>query len=217
MSTRYEFEKELNKMHNDLLKMGVMIEQSISDTIKAMKNQDIELAKEVIKRDDKIDNMEISMETECIMIIARQQPIASDLRLITSILKIITDLERIADHCADISEYVIKLAKENYKKPLVHIPLMADKVKEMVKETIDSYIEKNIEKADKVIKEDDIVDQYFYDIIEEIQALMKKDSNFIMQGTYFIFIVKYLERMADHATNICEWIKYNITGNLKYK
>lgn len=216
MPIRHEFEKELTKMHHHLLKMGVIIEQSIDDTIKALKEQDIELAEEVIHRDDEIDRMEVEMETECIMIIAKQQPIARDLRLITSVLKMITDLERIADHCADISEYVIRLAKEPYKKPLDHIPMMGEQVKKMVKETIDSYIQKDEKKAKKVINDDDIIDEHFDNIVKEIQELMKTDSSFISQGTYFIFIVKYLERMADHATNICEWIVYNITGELKH-
>lgn len=217
MPIRYEFEKELTRMHKELLKMGALIEQSIDDTIKAMKNQDVALAREVIQRDDEIDQMELVMEAECIMLVTRQQPIASDLRLITSVLKIVTDLERIADHCADISEYVIRLSNEPYKKPLEHIPMMAQQVKKMVKDTIDSYVEKNIEKARKVIDDDDIVDKYFEDIVKEIQDLMKIQEDFIIQGTYFIFIIKYLERMADHATNICEWIEYNITGKLKYK
>ncbi|NLM13472.1 MAG: phosphate signaling complex protein PhoU [Epulopiscium sp.] len=217
MPIRYEFEKELTRMHKELLKMGALIEQSIDDTIKAMKNQDVALAREVIQRDDEIDQMELVMEAECIMLVTRQQPIASDLRLIASVLKIVTDLERIADHCADISEYVIRLSNEPYKKPLEHIPMMAQQVKKMVKDTIDSYVEKDIGKARKVIDDDDIVDKYFEDIVKEIQDLMKIQEDFIIQGTYFIFIVKYLERMADHATNICEWIEYNITGKLKHK
>lgn len=217
MPIRYEFEKELTRMHKELLKMGALIEQSIDDTIKAMKNQDVALAREVIQRDDEIDQMELVMEAECIMLVTRQQPIASDLRLIASVLKIVTDLERIADHCADISEYVIRLSNEPYKKPLEHIPMMAQQVKKMVKDTIDSYVEKDIGKARKVIDDDDIVDKYFEDIVKEIQDLMKTQEDFIIQGTYFIFIVKYLERMADHATNICEWIEYTITGKLKHK
>lgn len=217
MPIRYEFEKELTRMHKELLKMGALIEQSIDDTIKAMKNQDVALAREVIQRDDEIDQMELVMEAECIMLVTRQQPIASDLRLIASVLKIVTDLERIADHCADISEYVIRLSNEPYKKPLEHIPMMAQQVKKMVKDTIDSYVEKDIGKARKVIDDDDIVDKYFEDIVKEIQDLMKIQEDFIIQGTYFIFIVKYLERMADHATNICEWIEYTITGKLKHK
>lgn len=215
MPHRYEFERELTVLHRDLLKMGAIIEQSIDDTIQALKSQDIKLAREIILRDDLIDHMEAVIEAECLMIIARQQPIAGDLRMIASVLKIITDLERIADHCADISEYTIKLADEPYKKPLEHIPLMAEQVKKMVKDTIDSYVELDIEKAKKTSRDDDIVDEYFRDIVVEIQELMKLNADFVVQGTYLMFIVKYLERMADHATNICEWIVFHVTGKHK--
>lgn len=215
MPVRYEFEKELKSLHDDLIKMGHIIEQSIDDTIKALKEQDVALAKEVIGRDDVIDNMEMSLEAECLMIIARQQPIARDLRLITSVLKIITDLERIADHCADISKYTIRLAKEPYKKRIEHIPAMAEQVKKMVKNIIESYVEKDIEKAKQVCLEDDIVDRQFEEIILELQGIMQKDQSFVTQGTCFMFITKYLERMADHATNIGEWIIFHITGSHK--
>lgn len=215
MPVRYEFEKELKELHNDLIKMGHIIEQSMDDTITALKEQDVQLAKEVICRDDVIDHMEGSIEAECLMIIARQQPIATDLRLITSVLKIITDLERIADHCTDICEYTIKLADEPYKKPIEHIPMMAEQVKKMMKAVIESYVEKDIEKAKAVCAEDDIVDGYFDEIVAELQEMMQKDQTFIKQGTCFMFIVKYLERMADHATNIGEWIVFHITGRHK--
>jgi phosphate transport system protein len=212
MPIRNEFEKELNKLHKDLIKMGAIIEQSINDTIKALKTKDIELANEVIKKDDIIDEMERRIERECILLIARQQPIASDLRDITSVLKIITDLERIADHCEDISEYTIKLSQEKYIKPLIHIPEMAEKVNKMVKDTIDSYIRKDLELAYEICKRDDEVDKYFDTIIDELIEYMKNDTSVIKQCTDFMFIVKYLERMGDHATNIAEWIIYTITG-----
>ncbi len=212
---RYEFEKALKELHMDVLKMGSIIEQSIDDAILALKKQDVDLAQKVIERDDVIDQMEKDIEAECIMIIARQQPLAGDLRLITSVLKIATDLERIADHCADICEYTIKLSNEPYKKPIEHLPLMAKQVKKMVKATIDSFVEKDIEKIKSICMEDDIVDQQFDEIVEELQGLMQKDTSFVLQGTYFMFIAKYLERMADHATNIGEWLIFNITG--KYK
>lgn len=212
MPIRNEFEKELNKLHKDLIKMGAIIEQSINDTIKALKTKDIELANEVIKKDDIIDEMERRIERECILLIARQQPIASDLRDITSVLKIITDLERIADHCEDISEYTIKLSQEKYIKALIHIPEMAEKVNKMVKDTIDSYIRKDLELAYEICKRDDEVDKYFDTIIDELIEYMKNDTSVIKQCTDFMFIVKYLERMGDHATNIAEWIIYTITG-----
>ncbi|MDF1616197.1 phosphate signaling complex protein PhoU [Petrocella sp. FN5] len=212
MPIRYEFERELNELHRNLVKMGATIEKQIDDMIKAMLNQDVELAREVIKRDDIIDEMERIIEQECIMLIARQQPIASDLRDIASILKIITDLERIADHCEDISKYTIKLSKETYFKPLEDIPKMAYKVKDMIKAVIDSCISKNLARAEEVKAMDDEIDDLFDTIIEELQTYMMKDSTVVKQCTDFMFIVKYLERMGDHATNISEWIAYNITG-----
>jgi phosphate transport system protein len=212
MNTRVKFEKELKGIHNSLLKMGKIIEESIDETIEALVNQDEELAKKIIEKDDIIDKMELDLESECIKIIALQQPIATDLRTIASGLKIITDLERIADHCSDISEYTIKLCKESYKKPLVDIPRMAKQVKKMVVETVESYIDLDVEKAKKMRREDDIVDAYFHDLVEEINDLMREDKEYVYQGTCLLFIIKYLERMADHATNICGWVIYNVTG-----
>ncbi|SHH98840.1 phosphate signaling complex protein PhoU [Clostridium grantii] len=212
MNTRIAFEKELKEIHNGLLKMGKIIEESIDETIEALVNQNEELAKRVIEKDDIIDKMELDLEAECIKIIALQQPIATDLRSIASGLKIITDLERIADHCSDISKYTLKLCKENYRKPLVDIPKMAKQVKKMVGETIESYIDLDVEKAKQIKREDDVVDAYFHDLVEEINEFMKEDKEYIYQGTCLLFIIKYLERMADHATNICGWIIYNVTG-----
>lgn len=212
MPMRHAFEKNLKELHKDLIKMQTIIEKSIDDTIKALKTHDIDLAKVVIDRDDEIDKMELKIEKECLLLIARQQPIATDLRKITSVLKIITDLERIADHCNDISKYTIKLANETYVKPLIHIPQMAEEVKNMIKVTIDSFINQDIELAKTVFKRDDIIDDYFETIVNELIEIMESNPKVIRQCTYFIFIVKYLERMGDHATNIAEWIVFTVTG-----
>ncbi|MFP4697542.1 MAG: phosphate signaling complex protein PhoU [Eubacteriales bacterium] len=214
MPIRHEFLKELDILHKNVIKMGTLIEKSIDDTIIALTKQDIKLAEEVIKRDDEIDDLEHHIEGECIMLIARQQPMASDLRKIASVMKIITDLERIADHCSDISEYTIRLAHEKYIKPLIHIPEMASKVKVMVRNTIDSYIKSDIEGANEVIKTDDDIDKYFYMITEELSDLMQSKPEVVPQCVDFLFIVKYLERMGDHATNIAGWIQYIVTGKM---
>jgi phosphate transport system protein len=212
MPIRYNFEKKINELHKDLIKMGTLIEQSLDDTISALKKQDISLAEKVISKDDEIDNMELRIEKECLLLIATQQPIAADLRDIASVLKIITDLERIGDHCTDISEYTIKLADEKYIKPLIHIPKMAEEVKKMIKDTIDSCVNKDLKLAKSVCKRDDIIDNYFDEIVDELMSLMINDSNVVKQCTDFLFIVKYLERMGDHATNIAEWIIFTVTG-----
>ncbi|GMQ63492.1 phosphate signaling complex protein PhoU [Vallitalea maricola] len=212
MPIRYNFEKKINELHKDLIKMGTLIEQSLDDAITALKKQDVSLAKKVISKDDEIDYMELRIEKECLLLIATQQPIAADLRDIASVLKIITDLERIGDHCTDISEYTIRLADEKYIKPLIHIPQMAEEVKKMIKDTIDSCINKDLELAKSVCRRDDIIDNYFDKIVSELMFLMIDNSSVVKQCTDFLFIVKYLERMGDHATNIAEWIIFTVTG-----
>lgn len=213
MPERYEFQRELNLLHKDLTKMGAEIEKSMDDMIEALMTQNVELAQEVIDRDQEINQMELKIENECILIIARQQPIATDLRDITSVLKIITDLERIADHCADISKYTINLSNENYIKPIIHIPEMVEEVKRMVKDAIDSCVNKDVQLAREVWSRDDVVDQYFYMIVDELVEIMTQKPEAVRQCKEFLFIVKYLERMGDHATNIADWIVYKVTGS----
>lgn len=215
MPVRHEFQKELNRLHKDIIKMGSFIEESISNMIEALTTQNIELANHVIQNDDLIDDMERKIERECLIIVARQQPIATDLRDIASILKIVTDLERIGDHCEDISEYVIKLADMELVTSLEHIPAMAEKVKSMISDTIDAYVRKDLELAKEIISRDDVIDKHFDDLVEKLVALMETDSSTAKACTHYLFISKYLERMADHATNIAEWIVYFITGEIQ--
>jgi phosphate transport system protein len=215
MPVRYEFERELNRLHKDIIKMGAFIEESISDMIEALKTSNIDLAKHIIKKDDLIDEMERKISRECLITIARQQPIATDLRDIASILKIATDLERIADHCEDISEYVIKLAEIEQVKELHHIPAMAEAVNKMISETIDAYVRKDLDLARKIIKHDDVIDKHFHDLVDELTVIMENDSTKVRACTNYLFISKYLERMADHATNIAEWIVYFVTGEIQ--
>lgn len=213
MVKRYAFEEKLSSLHKDLIEMQTLVEKSMDDTIEALKIHDVKLAKSVIERDDEIDDLELRIERKCLEIIAGQQPMASDLRDIAAVLKIITDLERIGDHCSDISKYTIKLADENYVKPLVRIPKMAEEVKIMINSVIDCCIKKDVDKAKAVLQHDDIVDKYFEDIVEELIVIMENNPETARQCTYFIFIAKYLERMGDHATNIAEWIGFTVTGN----
>ena len=212
--TRTRFDQSLLQMHRELLQIGTMIEEQIQDMISALLNQDKELAATIIKRDDEIDALEDHLEKECIALIAKEQPLARDLRTIASVLKIITDLERIADHCSDIAQYTIKLADEPYMKPIVHLPRMAEQIKTMVSDTIHAYITKDVVLAQSVIAFDDEVDRAFDEIVAELGEKMKANSNHVNQGINLIFITKYLEKMADHATNVCNWIIYTVTGEL---
>lgn len=212
MSVRIEFEKELIEIHKDLINMESIIECSLKMTLEAIEKKDLKIAESVIQRDDLVDSLESKIEKECINIICKQQPVAKDLRNITAILKMITDLERIADHCADICEFVIKIAYKKNDLFFSDIQKMGNHVTSMLKKTIECYIDKDYEKAVMTSKEDDIIDDYFEKITEEIKVSMLENQNNIPSGIYFLFIIKYFERMADHITNVCEWIAYKITG-----
>lgn len=210
--TRGYFDRELEELKADMIRMGGLVEESIENTIIALKKQDIELARKVFRDDDIIDDLEKQIEKRCLNMIARQQPLAKDLRTISTALKIITDMERIADHSADIAEITIRMSTEKYIKPLIDIPKMAELAKQMVNTAIDSYVNQDIELATKVCGSDDDVDDLFMKIVLELMSLMKNDASVVEQAIDFMFIAKYLERMADHATNIGEWVVYNVTG-----
>jgi phosphate transport system protein len=212
MVTRHSFDQGLEDLHLDLIKMGSLVEESIENTIIALKKQDVELARQIFKNDDIIDELEQKIEKKCMALIARQQPLAKDLRTISTALKIITDMERIADHSSDIAEITIRMADMKYIKPLIDIPRMAELAKQMVNKSIDAYVRQDIDLAQEVCASDDEVDNLFNRIILELINLMKNDPRTIEQATEFMFIAKYLERMADHATNIGEWVVFNVTG-----
>jgi phosphate transport system protein len=217
MPERIELKRELERIHKDLIKMGATIEQSMEDMIEAFLTQNAELARDIIERDDEIDDLELQVEQDCIRLIARQQPMARDLRDTAAILKIITDLERIGDHCSDISQYIINLSEEKYIKSIDDIPLMMSKVKLMVRDAIDSCIRRDLELAKDICNRDQEINDLFYHIIDEIVTLMNEFPGNARQLKEFMFIVKYLERMGDHATNVAEWIIYSVTGTHDYK
>ncbi len=210
---RHSFDKELEYLQDLMVKMAGLVEQSIENSILALKKQDIDLAKKVYYSDDEVDELEGKIEKICINLIARQQPLAKDLRTISTALKIITDMERIADHAADIAELTIRMADAKYVKPLTDIPHMSDLAKKMVAKAIDSYIKQDIVLAKEVCDSDDEVDNLFSKIVLELINIMKNNPETVEQATDFMFIVKYLERIGDHATNIAEWVVFNVTGS----
>lgn len=211
---RQTFLAQLEELNNDVIKMGSILELSMNEMIGVLHDKDIERAKKIIDRDDEIDMLEQHIEKECINIIAKQQPLASDLRKITSIMKIITDIERIADQCADISEYIIKLNRYPQMDSPKSLDSMIEAMKKMVINTIDSFVEADVKKAKAVIEADDEVDNDFEKITGELSLIMQNKPELVPQCICYLMIIKYLERMADHATNIAEWITYIVTGNL---
>lgn len=206
------FDKELKQLQMDMLKMASLVEESIDNTVIALKKQDTALALKIFKDDDIIDDLEVCIENKCFNLIESQQPVSKDLRAISSALKIITDMERIADHSSDIAEITMRMSHEKYIKPLIDIPKMADLAKDMVKKAIDSYLRNDEKLAREVCSSDDAVDELFYKVMLELTCIMKNDASTVEQGINFLMIAKYLERMADHATNIGEWVVYNVTG-----
>ncbi len=212
MSLRATLDAEIQDLTESMIKMGTSIEKAIDDTIKALISQDSVLAQKIICGDDVYDQMEVEIENKSVAIISTQQPVASDLRKIFSTVKIVTDLERIADHCCDISKITILLAKENYVKPLIDIPKMAQLVKEMIRMTIDCFIEGDVIKARLICASDDAIDDYYQLVIDDVTHMIHEDSQRTEQLLKILMIAKYFERMADHATNIAEWVIYSVEG-----
>jgi phosphate transport system protein len=212
--TRTVFENELQEIYINMLKMASLIEKSIDEMIKALMNNDKDIAKEIIKRDDEVDELDKYLTEKCIFIILTQQPVAVDLRKIIASFKMVTDLERIADHCEDISMYILKIDKPIDESVLNNIKAMALLVKDMVHNIIDCFVDIDFQKAEEIAKNDDKVDMLFENIIESIEKTIEKEKENIHELISYIFIVKYLERMADHVTNVSEWIRYQKTGEI---
>lgn len=210
--TRNSFDLKLQLLHQDLLNMSERVEKQIENSIESLKSHSIELALQVIDGDDLIDRYEKEIEEKCVRMIATEQPLAVDLRRIFITTKIVTDLERMADHGVDIAQITIQLKNEEYIKELIDIPRMAEIVNKMIKGSIEVYITRNIKLAYEVCEMDDEVDKLYDDIFKELIEIMANHKESVFQCSRFLFVCKYLERIADHATNICEQTLYLETG-----
>lgn len=215
MSTRQLFEKELAELHAMIVRMGVAVENAIQDATTALIELDADLAQKTIERDDIVDGMELQIEGMCIDIIAKQQPVARDLRDITSALKLITDLERIADHASDISQKILILSK--MKRVMIHHDLitMAGISKDMIIGALDAYVTRNLDLANDIIQRDDRVDELYEKLKAELIHLMAVDAPNIEQYVEMLLICKYFERIADHAQNVAEWVVFYVLGEHK--
>ena len=209
---RSKFNEQLVTLNNALIEMAGVVEKAISDAKEALINQDVKLAEKIIASDDEIDNREEEIEDLCLKLILRQQPVASDLRLVSSILKMITDLERIGDHATDISEITILLAGKKYITKLERIPQMAEATMKMVTSSIDAFVKRDLDLANEVIAYDDVVDDLFVTVRDELIEMINKSSKHSDQAIDLIMVAKYFERIGDHATNIAEWVVFSITG-----
>ncbi|MFP4660604.1 MAG: phosphate signaling complex protein PhoU [Halanaerobiales bacterium] len=209
---RKSFHESLADLKNEMLKMVSMVEEAINKSIQALKDGDLELAQKVKNEDDKIDDMEIILEEKCTKLIALQQPVAKDLRMIIVISKLVTDLERIGDHASNIANMVLEIGNEPLIKPLIDIPRMTEIVTRRLRETIDAFVNMDIELAKKVAREDEEIDIIDKQILRELLTFMMEDPKTIRQATSLMFISRFLERIGDHSTNICERIVYMVSG-----
>lgn len=212
---RNRFDRQLSTLNDELIEMGSMIEKSIETAIKALVNQDVDLARHAIEADEEIDRQERIIEDLCLKLLLQQQPVAKDLRLISSALKMITDMERIGDHASDISEITIALADQPYIKKLEHIQQMAKETMIMLVGNIEAFVDKDLEKANEVIKRDDVVDDLFDKVKKELIQMIHENADKGEQAADLLMVAKYMERIGDHATNISEWVIFSITGEHK--
>ncbi len=206
------FHGELKGLQQEILRMGSMVEEAIDRAVTSLKNQDAQLALQVRAGDEAIDDMELEIEDRCVKLIATQQPMAKDLRKISVAFKIITDLERMADYASDIAKSTIKISKEPLIKPLIDIPRMAKLTQKMVKDSLDSYVNEDVQLAESLAAADDEVDSLHSQVLRELLTYMMEDPKTIHQATHLTFVSRYLERIADHATNIGERVIYMVTG-----
>jgi phosphate transport system regulatory protein PhoU len=213
--TRTGFDYALEELNNDLLRMGSIVEKQIHQCIEALVKQDEKLAGQIIENDDLVDNLQREIENKCIKLIAKEQPLAIDLRTIISTTKLVTDLERIADYAVDIAKITIRLKNEKYIKELIDIPKMGEIVKTMIRKALDAHLAGDVEGAYEACKMDDEIDALYRSIFKEMVALMEKGQNNFNQITQLLFVSKHLERVGDHITNVCEWTIYLVTGEQK--
>lgn len=211
MLMRNQFDTQLGQLHTGLIEMGALCERSIANAAKALLEGNMQLAANAIALDDEIDQKERKIEGLCLKLLLQQQPVARDLRQVSSALKMITDLERIGDQAADISE-IVKLENITASDNTLHIADMAEATIKMVTDSIDAYVGCNLTLAHSVIEHDDVVDEYFNRVKSELIELIGREPNKGEYAVDLLMIAKYFERIGDHAANVAEWVEFSITG-----
>lgn len=208
------FDEELDALKERVLKLGFMVETAIRDSVKSLVERNSDLAREVIQKDHQINALDVEIDEECIRLIALRQPMAKDLRFITTAMKITTDLERMGDLAENIAERAIELNEEPLLKPYKNIPKMAEITQKMVKDSLDAFVRECSTLPYEVIKRDDEVDDLTVKNFEELSVLMIQDPKIIPIAIKRTYVAKYLERIADHATNIAEMVIYMCKGKI---
>ena len=209
---RNQFDRQLNELNGQLITMGHMIEQAIEHAIEAMMHRDVEKAKKNMVYDEEVDQQERDIETLCMKLLMKQQPVARDLRLISAALKMITDMERIGDQAADISEISISLAGEEHLPKMDIIKKMAAGSMLMVVNSIEAFVARDMKQAEEIIAKDDEIDSLFLDARNALIEMIQEKTISAEVAVDLLMVAKYFERIGDHATNIAEWVIYSING-----
>ena len=210
---RTKFDEQLRQLGMEMTHMGNLIEKNIQDAVQALLSQDTETARRIMAEDELVDQEQKKIENICFQLLIQQQPVARDLRTITAALKMVTDMERIGDHAADISELTIAMAAVPYPLRGENIRKMAGETIVMLLDAVNSYVNKDIEKAHSVIAHDDIVDNYFVKVKADLIEVIRENSEYGEHAADLLLVNKYLERIGDHATNIAEWVIFALNGN----
>ena len=208
---RNKFNEQLLELNKEMIEMGNKIIDSIKMAIAALESSDTEKAKMIMEGDAEIDRLQKKIENICFNLLIQQQPVATDLRNVTAAMKMVTDMERIGDHAADISEITILMGQESRVDQFEHIAKMANETMIMLNHSIEAYVEKDAAKARRVIEHDDIVDALFDAAKKDVIQLILDDSGEGEEATDLLMIAKYFERIGDHATNIAEWVIFSLT------
>lgn len=212
---RESFIRHIKKLENEVMDMGEMVVTAIKNSVEALKTRNIPDARRIIENDKLINKRRLEIEEECVSLVALQQPVAADLREIIAVLYIITDLERIGDYAEGIGKIVIMLGDEPLIKPLVDIPLMAEKAIDMLKRSLEAFVNRDVKTSQAICNEDDQVDEIHDKVYHELLACMIEDPKIISRATPLIWAAHNLERMADRVTNICERTAYLATGTMR--
>ena len=214
---RITYEHELQELKKELKEMARRVENAIDQTFVAFESDNRALAEEIIRGDRNINDMERAIESRCLSLILKRTPVAGDLRMVSTALKVVTDLERIGDHASDIAELILRIHGKDVYKMLDHLPVMAAKASDMLHDAIEAFIVQDDSMSDEIIKKDDEIDQLFNQTKTDVAEMLKasSDDDNIDNAIDLLMISKYLERIGDHAVNICEWTQFSRTGAVK--
>ncbi|MGD9496779.1 MAG: phosphate signaling complex protein PhoU [Armatimonadota bacterium] len=212
---RETFEEQIEQVQVDVTRLASFVVEMLTDAVRALVDQDAVLADKVITDDDVADDLDLRIEQECMRLLALQQPMAKDLRIIGTAMKIIADLERVGDYAVDIARSAKTLAEEPYFKALVDIPRMAEITIGMVRTAAQAFVKQDLTLVQQVIEQDDEVDRLWYHLLDELVEYMQRDPDLILQATHLLLVARYLERIADHVVNVAERVSYMETGQFE--